>query len=45
LLAEVAGKARPVDPLYTSVVTDLDIIDKVTLGNNDTSTFVATNKR
>jgi len=44
-LAEVAGKAGSVDPLDTSIVADLDIINKIAFGYNNTGTLVATNKR
>jgi hypothetical protein len=45
LHAEVARKARSVDPLDTDVVTNIDLADKLTACNNDTRTFVAANKR
>ena len=45
LLAEVAGKASSVDPFDTSVVANLDIVDKFTLSDDNTGTLVATNKR
>jgi len=45
LLAEVAGKAGTIDPLDTSIVTDLNVLHEVTLGNNDAGTLVATDER
>jgi hypothetical protein len=44
-LAVVALQAGTVQPLDTSVVTDLDIFDKFTAGNDDTGSFVTTDKR
>ena len=44
-MAEVAGKAGTVDPLDTSVVADLNVVNKFALGNNDTGTLVTTDKR
>ena len=44
-MAKVAGKTSSVDPLDTSVVANLDVVDKVALGNNNTGTLVATNER
>lgn len=44
LLAEVAGKAGSVEPLYTDMVAELDVINKVAAGDNYTSTFVAADK-
>jgi hypothetical protein len=45
LLAEVAGQAAAIDPLHTGVVANLDVLDKVALGNDDTGTLVATDER
>jgi hypothetical protein len=45
LLAEVASQTGSVDPLDTSVIANLDIIDELTLSNDDTGTLVTTNKR
>jgi hypothetical protein len=46
LLAELARQARAIQPLDTNMVANLDIvIDKVSLGYNDTGAFMATNKR
>jgi hypothetical protein len=44
-LAVVALQAGTVQPLDTSVFTDLDIFDKFTAGNDDTSSFVTTDER
>jgi hypothetical protein len=43
-LAEVASKARSVDPLDTSVVANIDVVDKIALSNNNTGTLVTTDK-
>lgn len=45
LLAEVTGQAAAIDPLDSSVVTDLDIGHLVTLCHHNTRAFVATDKR
>jgi hypothetical protein len=45
LLAEIASQTAAVDPLHTSVVTNLNVSDLVTLRHNNTSALVATHKR
>lgn len=46
LLAEITVQTSSIDPLHTGMVTDLEIItNKRALGNDDASTFVATNER
>jgi hypothetical protein len=44
-LAEVAGKAGSIEPFHTSVVTNLNVVDEVALGNDNTGTFVASDER
>ena len=44
-MAEVASKASSVDPFDTGIVANLDVVDEITLGNNNTCALVATNKR
>lgn len=42
--AEFTREAGAIQPLDTSVITDVNVVDKLTLGDNDTGTFVATDK-
>jgi hypothetical protein len=44
-LTEVTGQAGTVQPFDTSVITNLDVIDEIAFGDNDTGTFMATNER
>ena len=44
LQAEFTAQAGAIEPLDTGVVANLKVGNVLTLGNNDTSTFVATNK-
>jgi len=44
-LAEIASKARSVDPLNTGVVANFNVVDEVALSNNNTGTLVTTDKR
>jgi hypothetical protein len=41
LLAEVALQARAIDPLHTSVIADLNVLDQVPYSDNNAGTFVA----
>jgi hypothetical protein len=45
VLAVRAAQARTVEPLDTDLLANLDILDKVAAGNDNTSTLVATDKR
>ena len=45
MLAKVASKAGSVNPFDTSVVANLDVINEIALGNNNTGTLVTTDKR
>jgi hypothetical protein len=44
-LAELAGQAGSVEPLDTGVVANLDVVDELALGDYDTCTLVASDKR
>lgn len=44
LVAVSAGEARVVEPLDTDVVTELDVLDELTLGDDNTSTLVTTDQ-
>jgi hypothetical protein len=44
-LAECAVEARAIEPLYTGVVANFDVLDEGTSCHNDTSTFVSTHER
>jgi hypothetical protein len=43
-LTEVTGQAGTVQPFDTSVVTNLNVVDELTFGDNDTGAFMATNE-
>jgi hypothetical protein len=45
LLTEVTGKTGSVDPLDTSIVANLNVLDKLTASNDNTGTLVTTDKR
>lgn len=44
VLAVRAAQARAVEPLDTDLLANLDILDKLATGDNNTGTLVATNK-
>jgi len=45
LLAKAALKTGAVNPLYTGVITNLNILDKLTLSNYHAGTFMTANER
>jgi hypothetical protein len=45
LLAEIASETAAVDPLYTSVIANLDVGNVITLRDHNTSALVSTHKR
>lgn len=44
LLAEIARETGSIDPLDTGMVTDFDIVDELSFGNNDTRTLVSSDQ-
>ena len=45
MLAECTIEARAIEPLYTGVVANFDVLDEGTSCHDDTSTFVSTHER